>query len=403
MFSDITYSRLVERMLSRVKNDVDKREGAIVYDAVAPAAAELAILYSLMTGEMDRAFPDTAAGIDLTNKVKERSIFRLPATAAVRQGVFTGENGNRDIPIGSRFSGGTVNYTATQKVRQGVYQMTCEEPGAIGNAYFGNLIPIDYIPGLASATLGEILIPGEDEEDDETLRARYMESLKSTAFGGNIAQYKEQIKQIPGVGPVKVFPTFAGNCKPADLNVPEEFSTWFASASDIPADVSAWLSTVSAAILAGAVTVGGGTVKCVIVDSEGGVPSEALVNNVQTAIDPEVNHGEGLGIAPIGHRAQIEAATGTTVDISFSLVFESGTDWDMISGNVTNVIKDYFRELIAEWEAADHLIVRISQIESRILDISGVLDITGTTINGDAENLALLNVAIPVLGEVVNV
>lgn len=402
MFKDITYERLVERMLARVKNDVDKREGAIVYDAVAPSAAEFAVLYTLLTGEMDRAFPDTATGIDLTNKAKERSVFRQPATAAVRTGTFTGENGNMDIPIGSRFSGGTVNYRATQKIRRGVYQMTCEEPGAIGNAYFGNLIPIDYISGLASATLGEILIPGEDEEDDETLRARYMESLRSTAFGGNVAQYKEQIKLIPGVGLVKVFPAFAGGYKPADLNVPAAFSTWFASAS-IPADVKAWLSTVSAAIGAGAVTVGGGTVKCVLVDSEGDVPSETLVNDVQTAIDPEVNHGEGLGLAPIGHRVQIEAATGTTVDVSFSLVFDTGTDWGLITANAKTAIENYFGELIANWENTDHLIVRISQIESRILDIPGVLDITGTTINGKAENLALADVAIPVLGEVVNV
>lgn len=69
--------------------------------------------------------------------------------------------------------------------------MTCEDAGIIGNAYFGTLIPIDYVSGLASATLEDILIPGEDEEDDDTLRARYMESLNSTAFGGNIAQYKE--------------------------------------------------------------------------------------------------------------------------------------------------------------------------------------------------------------------
>ena len=92
----------------------------------------------------DRGPEDTAADVDLTNKAKERGVFRLSASAAVRKGVFKGAAGGMDIPIGSRFSGGTVNYRATKKESLGVYEMTCEDAGEIGNDYFGNLIPIDY-------------------------------------------------------------------------------------------------------------------------------------------------------------------------------------------------------------------------------------------------------------------
>lgn len=402
MFEEMTRDRILKRQLDRVKKDVDKREGAIVYDALAPAATELAIAYMNFSGEMDRAFPDTATNEDLTNKAKERGVFRLPATKAIRKGTFTGQNGNMDIPIGARFSGGDCNYIAVGRISLGIYRMECEETGAIGNAFFGSLIPIDYIPRLATATLGEILIPGEDEESDDDLRARYMESLKSTAFGGNVAQYKEQMKKLPGVGPVKIFPHFAGGYKPSDLNIPSGYAAWIASASGIPEDVSGWLSTVSAAITDGCVTVGGGTVRAVIVTSEGGVPSSTLVQTVQTAMDPEVNHGEGLGLAPIGHRVQVNAATGTEINLTFSLTFEEGVTWEDISQSVTETVEAYFQSLIAGWEDAEYLIVRISQIESRILDIPGVLDITGTAINGTAENLSLAADAIPVLGEVIN-
>lgn len=355
-YEEMTYERIMSRCLARVPGTVDKREGSIIYDAIAPAAAELAILYSTLSTEMDRAFPDTAADVDLTNKAKERGVFRLPASAAVRKGVFKGAAGYMDIPIGSRFSGGTVNYQATRKESLGVYQMTCEDTGEIGNVYFGNLIPITYIAGLTSAELQDILIPGEDEESDEELRARYMQSLSNTAFGGNVAQYKQQIEQIEGVGAAKIFPVWAG----------------------------------------------GGTVKAVLVDSSGAVPSSQLIEKVQTAIDPEQNAGEGLGMAPIGHTVTIEAATGTTVNVAFTLTLESSSSWEGISESVQEMIQTYFDSLISTWADSDHLTVRISQLESRVLDVPGVLDITGTTINETAGNLELSNVAIPVLGTVTN-
>ncbi len=66
------------------------------------------------------------------------------------------------------------------------------------------MIPIDYIQGLKTAELTEILIPGEDEEDTEKLRQRYFDSFKDSAFGGNVRDYLNKTKSIPGVGSVKV-------------------------------------------------------------------------------------------------------------------------------------------------------------------------------------------------------
>ena len=356
-YAEMTFERLLSRCLARVSEDIDKREGSVIYNALAPACAELAEFYSLHSAEMDRAFIDTAEGLDLTNKAKERGIFRLAATAAVRRGTFTTSAGNADIPIGSRFSGGDINFIATRRISAGVYELTAEEKGAAGNIYYGALLPIDYIADLATATLGEVLIPAEDEETDAALRERYYVSLTTNSFGGNKAQYKEMTEKIAGVGSVKVFPVWNG----------------------------------------------GGTVKLVFVDSEGGVPSQTLVDTVQTAIDPEQNQGEGLGLAPIGHVVTVEAATAKTVDVGFALTLESGFGWESVSADVTETITAYFNSLVDGWADNEYLIVRISQIESRVLDIDGILDINGTTLNGAAENLSLTAVEIPVLGGVTNV
>lgn len=48
------------------------------------------------------------------------------------------------------------------------------------------------------------------------------------------------------------------------------------------------------------------------------------------------------------------------------------------------------------------LVVRVSQIETKVLNVEGVIDITGTKINGGTQNIPLASNAIPVLGVVTN-
>ena len=69
MYEDMTFENIMDRCLDRVSSSIDKREGSVVYDAIAPAAAELAIMYIELAYLMDRAFPDTESGDDLTKEV----------------------------------------------------------------------------------------------------------------------------------------------------------------------------------------------------------------------------------------------------------------------------------------------------------------------------------------------
>ena len=89
-----------------------------------------------------------------------------------------------DVPIGTRFSGDNLNYTVTEKIATGQFRLLCETPGAAGNQYQGNLFPIDYVEGLGAARLADILINGEDEESDEDLLDRYMDSLQAQSYRG---------------------------------------------------------------------------------------------------------------------------------------------------------------------------------------------------------------------------
>lgn len=357
MFENMTFENIMDRCLARVSSSVDKREGSIVYDAIAPAAAELAILYIELAYLMDRAFPDTETGEDLTKKCQERSVFRNDAKFAIRKGYFEKEDGSAcEVEIGTRFSGGDINFTVIERVVAGQYRLTSETAGAVGNEYVGGLFPINYVPDLAAARLADILIPGEDEESDDSLRARYFASLASQAFGGNIADYKDKVEQLQGVGAVKVFPVWNG----------------------------------------------GGTVKVVVVDSEWAVPSSDLVQSVQEAVDPVGTQGTGVGLAPIGHVVTVAGVRGTTINVSFSLTFDTGASWASVQTAVKAAIQSYFDELTHTWADTDGLIVRVSQIETKVLNVAGVIDITRTEINGQTANISLDADAIPVLGVVTN-
>ena len=88
----------------------------------------------------------------------------------------------------------------TERIAAGQYSMTAETAGVVGNEYVGTLFPIDYVPDLAAARLADILIPGEDEESDDALRAATSSPGIPGIRPGIIADYKNKVELLPGVG-----------------------------------------------------------------------------------------------------------------------------------------------------------------------------------------------------------
>jgi uncharacterized phage protein gp47/JayE len=351
-----TFETILQRMLARVPNDIDKWPGGVIYDALAPAAAELAQLYAELDINLNLSFADTASGEYLSRRAAEFGVIRRPATKARRQGLFYGADDTpMDVSIGSRFSIDGVNYAAISRIAAGVYTLECETAGTVGNQHFGALLPITFVPGLSRAELGAVLVPGEDEEDDESLRQRYYAAINEPAFGGNVADYKQKIGVMEGVGGVKVFPVWQG----------------------------------------------GGTVKCTIIASDWSAPSQQLVDEVQNAIDPPANSGQGYGLAPIGHHVTIAGVLPVTIDVATTVTLADGVTVGQIQGPIEEVIDAYLLGLRRAWVNEPQLVVRISQIEAAILTVPGVVDVTGTTLNGSAANVTLDAEEIPVLGTVV--
>ena len=399
MYEAQTYESILARMLQKalsINSNLDTREGSLVWYGDAPAAVELQNLYIALDTVLNETFADTATRPYLILRAAERGLSPQPASPAILQMAITPTT--FFLPLNTRFSIGELNYYVSADRGSGNYELTCETAGEAGNNYTGTVIPIEYVDGLETCKITSVLVPGEDEEDTELFRQRYLNSLNAQAFGGNQIDYIEKVNAIPGVGGVKVYRAWNGNLKPANMIPPKEAEAWIEGLSGVPEPVKLWLNTVYAAAKNNMFTVGG-TVKLVVINSTFTVPSPTLVEQVQTAVDPLQNAGEGVGIAPIGHVVRVEGVQEETVDLGFALYYQRGWSWEDVSGYVTEAINGYFLELAQSWADQDEaLVVRISQIESRLLGITGILDIANTTINEKAANHTLALDHIPVLG-----
>jgi len=350
MYENMTYEVILQRMLDRVPDTMNKSEGSIIFDALAPAAVELTLAYMQFDMILNESFGDTASRDYLIRRAKERGLEPEPATKAILQGEFTPTS--IDV-LNKRFNLGSLNYIVTEMISAGIYRVQCETEGTIGNQNLDDIIPIDYIEGLETAALTAVLIPGEDEEATEAFRLRYFASFGEKSYGGNITDYLTKTNSLAGVGSTKVTPLWNG----------------------------------------------GGTVKLTILDSNYDQATQILIDAVQAAIDP-TPQGEGWGVAPIGHTVTVDTVEEVTVNIAATLTFDTGYSWGALQAQATAALEAYMLELRTAWASQGNLIVRIAQIETRLLAIEGIIDISGTSINTVASNLTLTTYQIPVLGSI---
>jgi Uncharacterized homolog of phage Mu protein gp47 len=350
---EYTYEAIQQRMRENAPSNIDKRESSVFYIATAPAAVELAIAHTRFDNLEKNSFADTASREYLIRRARERGLYPHPAHPSILKGVF--EPNTLELEIGKRFSIDNLNYVVIGKISAGEYQLECEVAGSIGNTRFGNLLPIEFIQGLRSAMLVDLLIPGEDEEDTEAFRKRYFDSFNLQSFGGNISDYLEKTNAIAGVGSTKVSPVWNG----------------------------------------------GGTVLLTILDAEFNKASDVLVNTVQQTIDP-TGDGYGFGLAPIGHVVTVQTVKEISLSICTRITFDMGYTFEGLRVQIEQAIKGYLLSLRAEWVNTNGIVIRVAQIESAILAISGIADISGTSINGVFGNLKLLEFEIPSFGGIDN-
>ena len=90
----------------------------------------------------------------------------------------------------------------------------------------------------------------------------------------------------------------------------------------------------------------------------------------------------------------------TTVNITTTITCESGYTTEALTSYINQAVDEYLLSLRKGWEENDTIIVRILQIEAAIVKIKGIIDVTGTLINGTDDNLQITDKSVPVKGEI---
>lgn len=351
MFDDRLFDVIMREMMSTFGANVRTDEGSLAYNACAKIAQKLEEVYGDMSDLNDNLLVDTMDLAHLISYAKERTLSYRYATAPVVKAVF-----NQEIEIGERFFCNDYVYTVTELIDGFSYKMQCNTEGTEANTNLGALNPVDYVDDWQGGEITEIIVAGTDDQDEEDFRQAVIDSFKNLAFGGNRAQYRQFVNSLDGVG----------GCKP------------IRRASD-----SAWVNVW-------------------IISNTFDVPSTELVSAVQTAVDPEENHGDGDGLAPICHMVKIYPVEGVTINVSATVTFDTGYSVNTSFEAIKSAVSGYLASLREGWEELEkaNMMVRLSQIEAKILSVDGVVDVTNTTINGSAENISLDYTKIPLLGGV---
>lgn len=358
MYSDgNSFEQILDRTLNNeLLTDMDKREGSIVYDTLAPVCMELADAYAKMDILESQLSLLTATGTNLDNRAYEHGMAREQSTQAERIGTFkkyqvdeqTGEYvkdelGNKilidmDIPEGSRFvspENDSIIYEFIGKDDEDENILRCETYGTVGNEYTSTILPLTAIPDLVEAKITGTHIPAQDTESDDELRTRVVNKLNSLSFGGNIDSYIEKVSSIDGVGTCKVFPAWQYN----------------------------------------------GSVLLSVVDSSYEPITQSFADRIKEKIDPEESSGQGVGFAPIGHYVTITTPIKSNVKVQFHLNLEA----DVTAGNVREEckqkIEEYFNSVRHEFYQDKTLGIYRARIIDKILEIPEALNVTDVLLN----------------------
>jgi len=333
MFEDMTYENILKDMLSRVTSDVDKREGSVIFDALAPCAYKLAETYFKLNNFIDLVSADTAVGEYLDRVVADYGIKRKAATYAVRKVEATAP-----VDIGTRWGLKDTTYVITEKMSDTEYKAKCEQLGSIGNQYSGLLDNIDNVPDVAAA-LTDIIISGEDEETDDSLRARFYNQIRTPSTSGNADHYRKWAMEVAGCGDAKVLPLWNGN----------------------------------------------GTVKVLVVDENMAV-DEALPTAVAAHIET---------VRPIGAAVTVESPQEKVISISAGVVLDGSKTLNDVYTSFSKAFSEYLKDIVFK-----NYSISYARIGSLLLSTDGVADYVNLLVNGGAANITIGETEVPVAGTI---
>lgn len=369
-FQNKDYDYFLRKMLDAVPDNIDKREGSIIYDALAPAALVMGQQSLDMANVIKETYIKTASGEFLDYRAIEHGTSRYPATQTEAKAKVLNDKKEplNNVQIGDKFAsiGDSPIFYAVTKVNDDLtVELTAEVKGSSANSYIGQILPVTPNDLLSWAEITEITAPARDVESDDHLRARLLSSQSWIAYGGNVADYLDMTSKIDEVGAAQIYPTWNG----------------------------------------------GGTVKVVILNNDLMPASASLVQKVKNTLDPEDKQAEGYGLAPIDHAVTVTAPEELIVNVDISVKLDDTKVTRYVKDSITKAVESYFQSLRKDWADITQKLGRgyqetiyRSKILSQVMLTEGVINAKLPSLNGrDADIDLVFNNSksqLPVVGTV---
>lgn len=369
-FQNKDYDYFLRKMLDAVPDNIDKREGSIIYDALAPAALVMGQQSLDMANVIKETYIKTASGEFLDYRAIEHGTSRYPATQIEAKAKVLNDKKEPldNVQIGDKFAsiGDSPIFYAVTKVNDDLtVELTAEVKGSSANSYIGQILPVTPNDLLSWAEITEITAPARNVESDDHLRARLLSSQSWIAYGGNVADYLDMTSKIDEVGAAQIYPTWNG----------------------------------------------GGTVKVVILNNDLMPASASLVQKVKNTLDPEDKQAEGYGLAPIDHAVTVTAPEELIVNVDISVKLDDTKVTRYVKDSITKAVESYFQSLRKDWADITQKLGRgyqetiyRSKILSQVMLTEGVINAKLPSLNGrDADIDLVFNNSksqLPVVGTV---
>lgn len=288
---------------AQMKEELERKTGVSLSDGgdmalrLYAVAAELETLWAQVQWTLNQSFPQTASGDLLDLHAQARELERSSGDAAQGHIRFEiDEARSEPITIASGtvcLNAGGLEFVTTAEATIEAEELycaahaACKTKGIIGNVPAESVIYMALAPiGIARCYNPEAFLGGTDDESDDGLRTRVLESFASLPNGSNKAFYETEARNTDGVAAVCVLPKNRG------------------------------LGTVD-----------------IIISSFDGVPSAELVSSVKDKLETR---------REICVDVEVFAPTAVTVPVSVAIKAEDGFDYDTVAANVSAALTQYF-------------------------------------------------------------
>ena len=348
-FDSLTPEGVQDMLRAFIEDDLGlyAGEGGLLNIILAPGAYVFWEGLQALRAQVPISFVDETSGAYIDKAAAGYGITRKPGTAAGVDVTFTGTAG-ASVPAGTICVTADGLCFATDETLtlggggSGTVSATADEVGAVYNIPAGAVVSTqEAVTGVTGVTNTQAAVGGTDPESDAALFARLDAYRKTPPTSGNDRHYHQWALEVNGIGAAAVIRCWDGP----------------------------------------------GTVKVIVADMELRPVEEDKVDEVAAYIETQ---------RPVTAEVTVESAAGVGVQVAVTVE----TDGTVSKSNTVQALTDRMAEYLGTLAFQPEAEIVYNRVLSFVMELEGVTDCSGLTVNGGTVNVPLDADEVPLLGTV---